>query len=43
LSDSDVSDPSAGISCTNLRVAEGEIRKLRDLYSAIAWLRGRLG
>jgi hypothetical protein len=41
LSDRDVTDVAAGISCTNLRVAEREVRMLRDLYNAISWLRGR--
>jgi hypothetical protein len=42
LSDHDVSDPAQGISCTNLKLAETEVRKLRDLYSAVQWLRGRV-
>lgn len=41
LSPDDVSDPTAGVSCTNLRHAGAELRTLRDLYSAIRWLSGR--
>lgn len=42
LSDRDVSDTATGVSCTNLRLAETEIQKLRALYTAVGWLRGRL-
>jgi len=41
LSDRDVSDVGAGVSCTNLKEAEREVRLLRDLYSAIQWMRAR--
>lgn len=42
LSDRDVTDPAHGIACTNLKTAEREIAKLRALYTAVTWLRGRV-
>jgi hypothetical protein len=42
LSDRDVSDFGAGVACTNLRVAEKEVGKLRDLFAAVQWLRSKV-
>lgn len=41
LSDRDVSDPAAGVSCTNLKTAGVELQKLKMLFGAIKWLTSR--